>query len=73
MILFVLILVYADAFNGGEEMEGDEEVRPEFRCPFCAEEFDVVGLCCHVDEEHMVEAQNGVILLFMYNLRVIWT
>ncbi|CAN1281348.1 Protein DEHYDRATION-INDUCED 19 homolog 7 [Linum perenne] len=23
-------------------------------CPFCAEDFDVLGLCCHVDEEHPV-------------------
>ncbi|GFP85283.1 protein dehydration-induced 19 homolog 4 [Phtheirospermum japonicum] len=43
----------------GEECDGDEELRPEFLCPFCAEEFDVVGLCCHIDEEHSNEASNG--------------
>lgn len=41
-------------------MEGDEEVRPEYMCPFCTEDFDMVGLCCHIDEEHVVEAKNGV-------------
>ncbi|KAK4405506.1 protein dehydration-induced [Sesamum angolense] len=34
--------------------------RPEFLCPFCAEDFDIVGLCCHIDEEHAIEARNGV-------------
>ncbi|KAL3634636.1 hypothetical protein CASFOL_021690 [Castilleja foliolosa] len=42
----------------GEECDGEEELRPEFLCPFCAEEFDVVGLCCHIDEEHSNEASN---------------
>jgi hypothetical protein len=22
--------------------------------------FDIVGLCCHIDEEHPMEAKNGV-------------
>ncbi|KAL3508139.1 hypothetical protein ACH5RR_033521 [Cinchona calisaya] len=48
--------------SGGEEYYegGEEEPRPEFLCPFCAEVFDIVGLCCHIDEEHAVEAKNGV-------------
>ncbi|XP_020547899.1 protein DEHYDRATION-INDUCED 19 homolog 4-like [Sesamum indicum] len=44
----------------GDEFEEDEETRPEFLCPFCAEDFDMVGLCCHIDEEHAAEAKNGV-------------
>ncbi|XP_065863778.1 protein DEHYDRATION-INDUCED 19 homolog 4-like [Euphorbia lathyris] len=43
-----------------EETEVDEDLKAEFLCPFCAEDFDVVGLCCHIDEEHPVEAKNGV-------------
>uniref|UniRef100_A0A2P2IX37 Uncharacterized protein MANES_03G200800 n=2 Tax=Rhizophora mucronata TaxID=61149 RepID=A0A2P2IX37_RHIMU len=43
-----------------EENDVDEDLRPEFLCPFCAEDFDVVGLCCHIVEEHPVEAKNGV-------------
>ncbi|KAK3027733.1 hypothetical protein RJ639_042473 [Escallonia herrerae] len=50
----------SDPFYGGDEMDGEDEVRPEFICPFCAEDFDMVGLCCHMDEEHTVEAKNGV-------------
>ncbi|CDO98805.1 unnamed protein product [Coffea canephora] len=52
----------SDVYNVGEEYYegGEEELRPEFLCPFCAEDFDIVGLCCHIDEEHAVEAKNGV-------------
>ncbi|KAI3687674.1 hypothetical protein L1987_81374 [Smallanthus sonchifolius] len=48
----------AEAFHLVEETDGDER-RPEYLCPFCAEDFDIVGLCCHIDEEHTVQAKNG--------------
>lgn len=54
---------YIDAYNVGRDEYyegGEEDLRPEFLCPFCGEDFDIVGLCCHVDEEHAVEANNGV-------------
>ncbi|KAF5737029.1 drought-responsive family protein [Tripterygium wilfordii] len=47
-------------YEGHDEIQGDEDSRPEFLCPFCAEDFDIVGLCCHIDEDHPVEAKNGV-------------
>ncbi|XP_054806388.1 protein DEHYDRATION-INDUCED 19 homolog 4-like [Prosopis cineraria] len=51
----------SDLYLGGyDDMEGDDDSRAEFLCPFCAEDYDVVGLCCHIDEEHPVEAKNGV-------------
>ncbi|XWS14147.1 hypothetical protein CRYUN_Cryun36dG0098600 [Craigia yunnanensis] len=52
----------SDLFLGGgyEEVDGDEDFKGEFLCPFCSEDFDIVGLCCHIDEEHPVEAKNGV-------------
>ncbi|BBH06506.1 Drought-responsive family protein [Prunus dulcis] len=49
-----------DMFMGFEEFDGDDDIREEFPCPFCSEYFDIVGLCCHIDEEHPVEAKNGV-------------
>ncbi|GMI95842.1 DROUGHT INDUCED LIKE9-7, HYPERSENSITIVE TO RED AND BLUE [Hibiscus trionum] len=51
-----------DLFLGGgyEEFDGDEDFKAQFLCPFCAEDFDIVGLCCHIDEEHPVEVKNGV-------------
>ncbi|ESQ32366.1 hypothetical protein EUTSA_v10004911mg [Eutrema salsugineum] len=42
------------------DVDGEENLKAEFICPFCADEFDIVGLCCHIDEEHPVEAKNGV-------------
>ncbi|GLU08437.1 hypothetical protein SLE2022_253500 [Rubroshorea leprosula] len=52
----------SDLFLGGgyEEVDRDDDLKAEFLCPFCAEDFDIVGLCCHIDEEHPVEAKNGV-------------
>ncbi|KAF4359267.1 hypothetical protein G4B88_024231, partial [Cannabis sativa] len=49
-----------DMFMGFEEIDGDDDIREEFPCPFCSDYFDIVGLCCHIDEEHPVEAKNGV-------------
>ncbi|KAE8684082.1 Protein DEHYDRATION-INDUCED 19 [Hibiscus syriacus] len=40
-------------------MDG-EDIREEFPCPFCSVYFDIVGLCCHIDDQHHVEAKNGV-------------
>ncbi|KAM5561081.1 protein DEHYDRATION-INDUCED 19 [Rosa sericea] len=50
----------SDMFMGFEEIDGDDDIREEFPCPFCSEYYDIVGLCCHIDEEHPVEAKNGV-------------
>ncbi|KAI8029828.1 hypothetical protein LOK49_LG01G01704 [Camellia lanceoleosa] len=55
--------------HGGGDVDGDNESRPELLCPFCAEEFDVVRLCCHIDGAHPVEAKNGVRLQMNPNLR----
>ncbi|KAL3515988.1 hypothetical protein ACH5RR_022890 [Cinchona calisaya] len=51
----------AEMLMGFEEIEvADDDMREEFPCPFCSEYFDIVGLCCHIDDEHPVEAKNGV-------------
>lgn len=50
----------SDMFIGFEEIDGDDDIREEFPCPFCSEYFDIVGLCRHIDDEHPVEAKNGV-------------
>ena len=41
-------------------MDGDDDLNSEYPCPFCPEEFDLVELCCHIDDEHPVEAKFGV-------------
>lgn len=43
-----------------EESEGNDDFRAEYLCPFCAEDYDVVSLCCHIDDHHPIQAKNGV-------------
>ncbi|KAG6702300.1 hypothetical protein I3843_07G026000 [Carya illinoinensis] len=50
----------SDMFMAFEELDGDDDTREEFPCPFCSEYFEIVGLCCHIDDEHPLEAKNGV-------------
>lgn len=54
----------ADPFSEEEDVEGGEEERPEYTCPFCAEDFDMVGLCCHLETDHKTETKNEVYLIF---------
>ncbi|XP_052306877.1 protein DEHYDRATION-INDUCED 19 homolog 4-like [Populus trichocarpa] len=42
-----------------DETKTEEDLKAEYLCPFCSEDFDVVGLFCHIDEEHPAEAKNG--------------
>nr|CAD1816934.1 unnamed protein product [Ananas comosus var. bracteatus] len=50
-----------DLLLGFEEIDvAEEDLKAEFLCPFCSEDFDIVGLCCHIDDEHPVEAKNGI-------------
>lgn len=49
----------SDAYLG-DDFEVEDEYKQEFSCPFCAEEFDIVGLFCHMDDEHQLELKNGV-------------
>ncbi|XP_011011323.1 PREDICTED: protein DEHYDRATION-INDUCED 19 homolog 4-like [Populus euphratica] len=43
-----------------DETEIEEDLKAEYLCPFCGEDFDVVGLFCHIDEKHLTEAKNGI-------------
>ncbi|KAL6564155.1 hypothetical protein OROMI_015605 [Orobanche minor] len=48
-----------------EQMESgyeEEEVgkSEELACPFCIEDFDVLGLCCHIDADHRMEVKPGI-------------
>ncbi|KAK6119040.1 hypothetical protein DH2020_047216 [Rehmannia glutinosa] len=61
----------AEMLMGFEEIEMDDDIRDEYPCPFCSDYFDIVGLCCHIDDEHPVEAKNGVKFYFvLYNYSV---
>ncbi|KAL1549755.1 RING-type E3 ubiquitin transferase [Salvia divinorum] len=50
----------AEMLMGFEEIDMDDDIREEYPCPFCSNYFDIVGLCCHIDDEHPIEAKNGV-------------
>ncbi|XP_049933865.1 protein DEHYDRATION-INDUCED 19-like [Nymphaea colorata] len=50
----------ADLQLSFDDFETEEDLRAEFPCPFCSEDFDIVGLCCHIDDEHSIEAKNAV-------------
>ncbi|OIV95083.1 hypothetical protein TanjilG_21473 [Lupinus angustifolius] len=51
----------SDMFMGFDENDGESDTTAEeFLCPFCSEQFDIVGLCIHVDDEHPLEAKNGI-------------
>jgi len=47
-------------FMGFEDVEMDDDMREEFPCPFCTGYFDIVGLCCHIDDAHHLVSKNGV-------------
>ncbi|KAF8726690.1 hypothetical protein HU200_019156 [Digitaria exilis] len=52
-------LVGADR-AGMDELDMDEEVRPEFACPYCYEDHDAASLCAHLEEEHPFEPHPAV-------------
>ncbi|KAG5567792.1 hypothetical protein RHGRI_003090 [Rhododendron griersonianum] len=39
--------------------EENDDLKPEYVCPFCLDDFDLVGFCCHVDNGHPIEAKSG--------------
>ena len=50
MILLIWAWFWWGADRAGmEELDMDEEARPEFACPYCYEDHDVASLCAHLD------------------------
>lgn len=47
-----------------EDVEGDDDddddMVVDYPCPFCSDDYDLVELCHHIDEEHQLDANNGV-------------
>ncbi|KAH9313189.1 hypothetical protein KI387_028224, partial [Taxus chinensis] len=41
-----------------DDLEGEEDTRLDFLCPFCYLDFDIASLCCHVEDEHCYETTN---------------
>ncbi|KAK7379020.1 hypothetical protein VNO80_04472 [Phaseolus coccineus] len=51
---------FAELFVDFDEVNGDEDFRWAYPCPFCAEDFDLLELCCHIDLDHPTEAKSGI-------------
>lgn len=43
-----------------DDFEVEDDVRPEFPCPFCYEDFDIASLCSHLEDEHSYESSVTV-------------
>ncbi|KAL1216593.1 DEHYDRATION-INDUCED 19-like protein 2 [Cardamine amara subsp. amara] len=43
-----------------EEFEEDEDIAVEYPCPFCSDDYDLIELCHHIDDEHHLEANHGI-------------
>lgn len=50
---------HLDRFNI-DDFEVEEEVRPDFPCPYCYEDFDIGSLCSHLEDEHSYESKVAV-------------
>lgn len=61
----------AEMLMGFEEIDVDDDIREEYPCPFCSDYFDIVGLCCHIDDEHPIEAKNGVKFYLSYYIFIL--
>ncbi|XP_022715839.1 protein DEHYDRATION-INDUCED 19 homolog 4-like [Durio zibethinus] len=43
-----------------DDFEVEDEVRPDFPCPYCYEDFDIASLCSHLEDEHPCESKVTV-------------
>lgn len=54
------MLKIAGSYLDTEDFEEDDDVAMEYPCPFCADDYDLIELCHHIDEEHQLEDTHGV-------------
>ncbi|ONK66370.1 uncharacterized protein A4U43_C06F7060 [Asparagus officinalis] len=45
---------------GMDDFEVEEEIRPDFACPYCYEDQDLASICNHLEEEHRLESKVAV-------------
>lgn len=63
--VYVLLLGSCIEF---EDVEEDDEMEVDYQCPFYTDDYDLVELCHHIDEEHHLDANNGVITVYIHLL-----
>lgn len=49
-------LVFLDRLSI-DDFEVEEELRPDFPCPYCYEDYDIASLCSHLEDEHSFESK----------------
>lgn len=68
-MIFVLFFLDRLSFNDYEQQQQFEElqedveeveIRQDFPCPYCYEDFDIVSLCSHIEDEHSTESRVAV-------------
>ncbi|KAI4299418.1 hypothetical protein L6164_032884 [Bauhinia variegata] len=42
---------------GIDDFDVEDEVRADFPCPYCYEDFDIASLCSHLEDEHACESK----------------
>ncbi|KAK1286948.1 hypothetical protein QJS10_CPB20g01870 [Acorus calamus] len=50
----------SDRFGVDDFEVEEEEVRPDFPCPYCYEDHDIASLCTHLEDEHPFESKVTV-------------
>lgn len=57
--MFFIRLLVVDRL-GTDDYEAEEEIRPDFPCPYCYEDHDITSLCTHLEDEHSFESKVAV-------------
>lgn len=55
-----------------EDVEEDDEMEVDYQCPFYTDDYDLVELCHHIDEEHHLDANNGVCPVCSKRVKMLW-
>lgn len=59
-VSFLDLAVESDAAIDIDEFDGECDSEVYYPCPYCSDDYDLLELCLHIDEEHPVEADSGV-------------
>ncbi|KFK30796.1 hypothetical protein AALP_AA6G027100 [Arabis alpina] len=51
---------FEDDVEGDDDDDDDDDMVVDYSCPFCSDDYDLVGLCRHIDDEHQLDANNGI-------------
>ncbi|PKU76712.1 Protein DEHYDRATION-INDUCED 19 like 4 [Dendrobium catenatum] len=65
-----LIIWFSDRLDF-DEYKVEEEPRPDFPCPYCYEDHDIISLCSHLEDEHPFESKVVVSIDFSNLIEII--